>query len=60
MLSHIFLQLVFDRVNKRLPGCLDDVLRYADGAPYIDLVARFDNNADAGGVPSLALTTRTL
>src|ERR1700722_11126856 len=43
----ILVQLVFDRVNQRLPARLDDVARQSYGAPSALAVCRFDQNADA-------------
>src|SRR5208282_3965041 len=43
----ILVQLVFDRVNQRLPARLDDVARQSDRAPSALAVGRFDQHADA-------------
>src|ERR1700722_20048709 len=42
----ILVQLVFDRVNQRLPARLDNVARQSDGAPSALAVGGFDQHAD--------------
>src|SRR5580765_3860650 len=44
-------KLVLDRVNQRLPGGFDDVIRDADRAPGLVAVARGHQNARLGRRP---------
>src|ERR1043165_5546796 len=48
LLRLILIKLVFDGIDQSEPAGFDDVFTDADGAPDALVVARFDDDADAG------------